>query len=238
MDPKKGDNKPLPRSRLTLKQKYQLIRDHEEKMEIEKLKQKYKCGKSVVYKIIQNKSQIIDEYIGAQNVGAKMKVRSAKFEVINELTFNWLTQVLAKNLPISGSMVQEKAKEIAIENGDHEFKASNGWLESFKNRHQLTFSAVCGESKDVDQQPVADFRDKLPELIAGYKTSDIANCDETALFFRALPKKTLHKKGDKCYGGKHSKERLTILLCCFADGQFEKPNKVKEGQFAGFVVCK
>lgn len=230
MDPKKGDNKPLPRSRLTLKQKYQLIRDHEEKMEIEKLKQKYKCGKSVVYKIIQNKSQIIDEYIGAQNVGAKMKVRSAKFEVINELTFNWLTQVLAKNLPISGSMVQEKAKEIAIENGDHEFKASNGWLESFKNRHQLTFSAVCGESKDVDQQPVADFRDKLPELIAGYKTSDIANCDETALFFRALPKKTLHKKGDKCYGGKHSKERLTILLCCFADGQFEKPLVIGKSQ--------
>lgn len=30
-------------------------------------------------------------------------------------------------------------------------------------------------------------------------------------------------KGEKCAGGKHSKERLSVLLCAFADGKFEKP---------------
>lgn len=230
MSQRKGDNKPLPRSRLSLKQKFQLIKDHEDKVDVEKLKEKYNCSRSVVYKIISNKKTIIDEYISTQNVDAKTKIRSAKFEAINELTYNWFTQVVAKNLPVSGAMVQEKAREIAIENGDKDFKASNGWLESFKNRHQLTFSAVCGESKDVNMQPVNDFVEKLPELIAGYKIEDIGNCDETALFFRALPRKTLHKKGDKCYGGKQSKERLTILLCCFADGKFEKPLVIVKSQ--------
>lgn len=230
MDRKKGDNKPIQRSRLTLKDKFKLIKDHDDKFTIEQLKEKYKCGKTAVYEIIKNKSAIVDEYLSAQNVGAKMKIRSSKFDVINELTFDWLTQALSKNLPISGTLVQEKAKEIAIENGDHEFKASNGWLESFKNRHQLTFSVMCGESKDTAQEPVNDFVEKLPEIIAGYKPEDIANCDETALFFRAIPRKTLHKKGEKCYGGKHSKERLSILLCCFADGKFEKPLVIGKSQ--------
>lgn len=230
MNRKKGDNKPIQRSRLTLKQKFELIKDHNDKMGIEKLKEKYKCGKTVVYDIIKNKTAIVDEYLSTQNVGAKMKPRSSKFEVINELTFNWLTQALSKNLPISGSLVQEKAKEIAIENGDDEFKASNGWLESFKNRHQLTFSVMCGESKATEQEPVNDFVEKLPEIIAGYKPEDIANCDETALFFRAIPRKTLHKKGEKCHGGKHSKERLSILLCFFADGKFEKPLVIGRSQ--------
>ncbi|XP_055308021.1 tigger transposable element-derived protein 6-like [Sitodiplosis mosellana] len=159
-----------------------------------------------------------------------MKMRSSKFETINELTYNWFTQALAKNLPVSGAVIQVKAKEIAIEIGEHDFKASNGWLEAFKSRHKLTFSSVCGESKDVQQQPVNDFLEKLPEMIAGYKIEDIANCDETALFFRAIPKKTLHKKGEKCYGGKHSKDRLSILLCCFADGKFEKPLVIGKSQ--------
>lgn len=37
--------------------------------------------------------------------------------------------------------------------------------------------------------------------------------DETGLFFKCLPDKTLTFKNEKCHGGKHSKERLTILLC-------------------------
>lgn len=104
-----------------------------------------------------------------------------------------------------------------------DFKASNGWLDSFKLRHNLTFSNICGESKDVNLETVDDFLQQLPEIIENYEPKNNANCDETAFFFRALPQKTLHKKGEKCFGGKHSKERLTVLLCCFADGQFEKP---------------
>lgn len=226
----KGDNKPISRSRLTLKQKYDLIKDHDDKISVEDLKEKYKCGKTAVYNIIQNKKSIIDEYFSSQNVQQKMKQRSSKFEVINALTYNWFTQAVSKNLPVSGTLLQKKAKQFAIENGDDDFKASNGWLESFKLRHKLTFSALCGESKDVDPQPVNDFLDKLPDIVAGYKTDDIANCDETALFFRAVPRKSLHRKGDKCHGGKHSKERLSILLCCFADGKFEKPLVIGKSQ--------
>ena len=43
------------------------------------------------------------------------------------------------------------------------------------------------------------------------------------LFFRDLPYKILALKNEKCIGGKHSKEQVTLFLCAFADGKFEKP---------------
>lgn len=116
-----------------------------------------------------------------------------------------------------------KAKEIAESLNQMDVAASNGWLRKFKIRHQLTFANIHGESDDVDEKTVLDFVGASPEIIAGYEPKDIANCDETGLFFRAIPKKRLYPKNTKCFGGKHSKERLTVILCVFADGAFEKP---------------
>lgn len=144
-------------------------------------------------------------------------------EKVNEATYEWFVAARAKSLPVSGVILQEKAKKFAEKFADTTFKASNGWLDSFKRRHRLTFNAVCGEANDVQQSIVDDWHKKLPEIIAGYAPENIANCDETALFFRALPTKSLQFKGEKCSGEKLSKERLSVLLCAFADGKIEKP---------------
>ncbi|GBL73901.1 Tigger transposable element-derived protein 4 [Araneus ventricosus] len=54
-------------------------------------------------------------------------------------------------------------------------------------------------------------------------SKNIFNADETRLFYRILPDKTLCFKGEKCSGGEISKERLTILLDCNMLGEFETP---------------
>lgn len=56
-----------------------------------------------------------------------------------------------------------------------------------------------------------------------YSPEDIWNTDETGLFFRALPNKTLCLKSDPCKGGKISKERLTVMFCVNMVGDREKP---------------
>lgn len=63
----------------------------------------------------------------------------------------------------------------------------------------------------------------MPSIIDGYEPENIANGDETGLFFRALPNKSLCLKGEKCSGGKLCKERLTVFLCGFMSGEMEKP---------------
>jgi hypothetical protein len=42
---------------------------------------------------------------------------------------------------------------------------------------------------------VDDFRSKIGKIVEGYKAEDIFNADETGLFFKALPDKTLAPKG-------------------------------------------
>ncbi|XP_068081809.1 uncharacterized protein [Anabrus simplex] len=45
--------------------------------------------------------------------------------------------------------------------GNTAFKESTGWLESFKTRHNIVWNEVCGKSKDVDGNVVAEWKSKL-----------------------------------------------------------------------------
>ena len=72
--------------------------------------------------------------------------------------------------------------------------------------------------------------------LTNYAKTDIYNTDEFGLFFKALPKKTLHLKDEKCTGGKHSKIRVTGLavanmngdkLPMFVIGKSQKPRCFK-----------
>ena len=66
----------------------------------------------------------------------------------------------------------------------------------------------------MDPEVVTKFKDCLSSIIASYNPQDIFNCDETGVFYRSLPDKTLACKGDSAKGGKLSKERLTVLFAC------------------------
>jgi len=51
-----------------------------------------------------------------------------------------------------------------------------------------------------------------PRIQDRYAASEIYNCDETGLYYRALPEGTMCFKNEKLSCGKKSKERLTVLL--------------------------
>jgi hypothetical protein len=61
-------------------------------------------------------------------------------------------------------------------------------------------------------------RKQLLKITKGYKPKNIFNADETGLFFRHPPDETSSLKGVPYNGGKNSKERITVLLACNADG--------------------
>ena len=56
-----------------------------------------------------------------------------------------------------------------------------------------------------------------------YAPDNVFNADETALFYKMTPNHTLALKGEKCIGGKKSKERITAMLCCNATGTEKLP---------------
>ncbi|GBM58401.1 Tigger transposable element-derived protein 6 [Araneus ventricosus] len=135
----------------------------------------------------------------------------------------WLRSARAKNIHVRGVLLLEKAREVGESLGLETFKASNGCLEKFRTRHKISFKQICGEEKSANPNEVTDWIGNLKSLLLGYDDRDIFNADETGLFYRVLPDKTLCFKGEKYSGRKISKERLTLLLCCNMLGDFETP---------------
>ena len=80
-----------------------------------------------------------------------------------------------------------------------------------------------GESAKVDLTVVESWISRLKTIVNEYAADDIFNADETGLFFKCLPNKTLHPVGEKCLNGERSKERLSLLFCCSMTGEKLQP---------------
>ena len=114
-------------------------------------------------------------------------------------------------------------------NHDH-FTASNGWLNAWQRRYGVKLAVLCGESAEVPEAAVQDWAQRLPEICKDYAPKDIFNADETGLYFRALPTRSMVVKGDPRKGTKSSKERITALLAASATGEKLKPYVIGKSQ--------
>ncbi len=177
-------------------------------------------GKTQVQTIVKEKEDIMKRWEEGERSNVKYcKPRTAGYCDLDKIMWEWFTRARSKNIPVSGKTIQEKALMYAAELGHSEFTDSNGWLARWQARHNVRMSILSGESGDVDKSVVEDWSKRLDSVCAGYKLQDIFNADETGLFYRSLPSRSLVSKGDDCKGGKKSKERMTVLLACSAVGE-------------------
>ena len=61
----------------------------------------------------------------------RLRKRKTEFFEINDLVWSWFLKVRAAKIPLSGPLIQEAALEFSKKLNKPNFKASNGWLESF-----------------------------------------------------------------------------------------------------------
>lgn len=116
--------------------------------------------------------------------------------------------------------------ELAPKFGASGFKASNGRLDNFLDRHGIDSAKLHGEGGSADPANVEKAQTALPELLGelaeqGYTEDDIYNVDETGLFYRADPTRTYILRTEdrkNLRGGKRAKERITVILCTNASG--------------------
>jgi len=99
-------------------------------------------------------------------------------------------------------MIQKKVKKVADILKMDKFKASNGWLESFRKRHNIFFQTLSGENTQLDKDIVDNWMKCLPVITEQYELHNIWNIDETGLFWRGLPNKSLIMQGEKVNSGK------------------------------------
>lgn len=170
---------------------------------------------------LKNKEKILN--CESEGVKGRKRLREPENPDVDQCVLKWFKQTRDKKIPVSGPIVRSKAEQFATELGKSNFKASTGWLDGFKERNKISFKSVCGESGAVNQQEANQWKKDLEEMIQDRNPKDIFNVDETGLFFKCTPDKTLAFKDEKCHGGKLSKERLTLLVGANMDGTEKLP---------------
>ena len=92
---------------------------------------------------------------------------------LNDQYFEWFCAALSKNIPITEALIQEKSLMLRVGMGYDDFTASNGWLDSFKIRHDIKCSILNGLLGDLNGRLIA----KLNYKVA--KSSSLINVEHT-----------------------------------------------------------
>ncbi|GBN98087.1 hypothetical protein AVEN_146456-1 [Araneus ventricosus] len=123
---------------LNLEQRIEILRQHENGKSARKLAALFYCGRTQINKIIKEKDLILKEYEDFKLRGVK-RMKHERHVDINEAVLEWFKTVRAKQIPVSGPMIQHKAKELADVLGIENFSTSIGWLDRFRMRNNITF---------------------------------------------------------------------------------------------------
>ncbi|XP_072141031.1 tigger transposable element-derived protein 6-like [Dermacentor andersoni] len=211
---------PTKRKAVSLDTKMDILQDSRRGFKVSALVKKYELAQSTISTILKTGSTTI---VKAGAIGGhadqRKRVRDPLYADVEEALYQWFITTRAHNVPISGPILATKAKNFAFLLGRPNFEPGGGWIQRFKERHGIVYKNVVGEAASLDTEAKQQWlQTKLPSVLERYAEKDIYNCDETALFFQMLPSKTHALKGDRCPGGKHSKLRVTVLLCVSMDG--------------------
>jgi hypothetical protein len=128
---------------------------------------------------------------------------------------------------LNGDMLRAKAAHFLQELHPNAPKMafSQGWMEKFKDRHEIKSFRRFGESgvldMEVDMEAVGAMLPDIRAVVDAYAKKDVFNMDETGICwrFQADNSLTTHQLG----GRKINKERITLVICANSDSSEKIP---------------
>lgn len=220
--------------RTTIELKKEIIAKHENGVRVSDLAKQYGMPKSTVSTILKTK-EVIKAANVAKGVTVITKQRPQILEEVEKLLLIFINERQLAGDGISEELICEKALEIysdllketpgtSTESGAFEFKASRGWFEKFKKRTGIHNVIRHGEAASSNKEAAEKFVIEFSDFVKaeGYLPQQVFNCDETGLFWKKMPNRTYITKEEKTLPGhKPMKDRLTLLLCGNASGDFK-----------------
>ncbi|CAK9293348.1 unnamed protein product [Gordionus sp. m RMFG-2023] len=183
---------------------------------------KFLIGHGTVHNIKKNKDDIIKGFEeGILPSHRKRKYKSSENEQINDYTWKFYEKAKSQDIVISGPVLKNAALKFAQQLGQAKFQASNGWLDSFKNRHNISFSnSTIKEVSPIDLKETNEFKSNMHELIKCYTAQDIFNADDTLLYFKTHPKDI---PVNDIQAANKFIEKFCVILAISMEGNILKP---------------
>ena len=216
-----SDAKKRRHTELSLARKAELIDFYERKAKVSyrEVAAYFDVSTTTVSNILSNKETIRKNASCLKYSEEIFRIKKPKNEVLDTYMYKWFQNKARKMLSVSGKNIQDEALRISKTLGMEKFKASEGWLDKFKHRYNIVGNTFHGESGSVDMRIVDRWKSEHQEYIESYEIQNIFNVDETGLFWKCTPRRSLILKDEPVKGAKFSKERITIMFCCSAVGE-------------------
>ena len=174
-----------------------------------------KMSKSTIARLIKSEETLREQHAENQMSGRK-RHRDAHHPELEDALTDWFTIMRTKGVQFTGPMLLEKANKIATSIGLRDFKATVGWLDGWKKRHDIQFRKEHGEKRSADAVGAEEWMKTtsiLPSLMEKFAPEDIYNGDECALFYRATPNGSLCFKKEHLTGSKKAMDRVSLFVC-------------------------
>jgi hypothetical protein len=146
------------------------------------------------------------------------RIRIARWPDLEKALLNWIK--LAENhIPITQEVIREKARffwsQIPLYEGVEMPAFSNGWLAGFQHRESIRNRLQYGDDRSTPEL-ASEAMIPIRQALESYSPRDIFNCDETGLFWKRIPDRSLSTRS--LPGSKKEKARITALFCTHSDG--------------------
>ena len=171
-----------PRRPLTLEQRVFALKLLSTGLSARKTAAAMGVGRSQIQEIFKHRDEIMADWQSDNvNPDRKRKSRKTGNEEINTMCLKWYHEAVANGYSVSGPVLQQKALELAVQLGIPSFKASNGWLESFRKRHMIVTAgqvskSTSGDKKGKSSKDGMDV-DSLEEAL--FATDKVKNLDDS-----------------------------------------------------------
>ncbi|XP_067826762.1 tigger transposable element-derived protein 3-like [Heptranchias perlo] len=170
-----------------------------------------------ISRLIRKKAAILEEWQRNSNPDRKRR-RVGKDADVDAALLHWFEMARAQNVFITGEILMAKARTLA-DALNVEFTPTSGWLSRWKNRNNICVQRAHSESVGASQ-PIASswIHTTLLSVLQDFRPEDIFNCDETSIYYRAVPVGSLLFKHESLTRSKKTKDQLTVLFCCNMTG--------------------
>ena len=126
---------------LTLEERVAVLKKADEGKSCRAIAIEVGVGKTQIQTIVKEREEILKNWESGQRSDRKYsKPRTAGYEDLDKIVWEWFTTARAKNIPVSGKMIQEKALMYARDMGHLGFSGSNGWLDKEAETSQCMHS--------------------------------------------------------------------------------------------------
>ena len=130
----------------SITEKYKILKEVDKGNSCASVATKYSIPKQTLSNWLKKKQKIYEAVDSNSATKKRQRLRASPYENLDKACYTWLVNARSQNIPISATMLKTKALYFAKELGCNDFHASDGWLDRWKKRTNVSFKTVSGIS--------------------------------------------------------------------------------------------